>query len=105
MMRIGKKILPSLAFAGCMGIAGIAGAVEKLDVQKAIAEAKGAFKQADSVGGAWRDTAKMIRRAENLLAEEQYQKALEVAREAKAQGMLGYLQATSQATTDQLHID
>ncbi len=88
-----------------MGIAGIAGAVDRLDVQKTIAEAKDAFKQAESVGGAWRDTAKMIKRAEKLLAAEQYQKALEVAREAEARGMLGCMQATSQATTDQPHIN
>ena len=60
MAGINKNIPLSLAFAGFMGIAGIAGAVDKLDVQKAIVEAKDAFNQANSVGGAWRDTARMI---------------------------------------------
>ena len=105
MSRITRTILLCATFAFSAGFANWAGAVDKLDVQKAIAEAKDAFKQADSVGGAWRDTTKMIKRAEKLLGEEQYQKALEVAREAEAQGMLGYMQATSQASIDQLHID
>ncbi len=105
MTRISKIILLCLTFAGSGGIAGIAGAVDKLDVQQAIAEAKDAFKQADSVGGAWRDTTKMIKKAEKLMNEGQLDKALELAREAEAQGMLGYMQARSQSTIDKLHID
>lgn len=105
MTRISKIILLCLAFAGAAGFAGITGAVDKLDVQQAIAAAKAAHKQANSVGGAWRDTSKMIKKAEKLLGEEQLEEALELAREAEAQGMLGYMQATSQSTVDQLHID
>lgn len=105
MRKITRSILVCavIAFAGSMP--GLAGAVDKLDVQQAIAEAKDAHKQADSVGGAWRDTTKMIKKAEKLMNEGQFDKALEIAREAEAQGMLGYMQATSQSTIDKLHIN
>ena len=69
----------------------------------AIAAAKDAQKQAQSVGGQWRDTGKLIKQAEKLLQEGKSEEAEKVAREAEAQGMLGYMQATSQ-TKDKLHI-
>ncbi len=62
----------------------------------AIADAKKALKQAISVDGAWRDTGKMIKKAEKLLKAGKTEKAEKLAREAEAQGMLGYMQATSQ---------
>lgn len=78
-------------------------ALDKLDVEKSIAAAKDAQKQANSVGGEWRDTKKMIKKAEKLLAEGKLEEADALAREAEAQGMLGYMQSTSQ-TKDNLHI-
>jgi len=69
----------------------------------AIADAKEAQKQAQSVGGQWRDTGKMIKKAEKLLKAGKDKEAEMLAREAEAQGMLGYMQATSQ-TKDNLHI-
>jgi len=69
----------------------------------AIAGAKDAQKQAKSVGGEWRDTGKMIKKAEKLLKQGKSDEAEKLAREAEAQGMLGYMQATSQ-TKDKLHI-
>jgi hypothetical protein len=69
----------------------------------AIAAAKDAQKQAQSVGGQWRDTGKMIKKAEKMLKEGKAKEAEKLAREAEAQGMLGYMQATSQ-TKDNLHI-
>lgn len=75
------------AFSG----SAIAGAAED-----AIAAAKEAQKQAASVDGEWRDTAKMIKQAEKLLKEGRAREAEKVAREAEAQGMLGYMQATTQ---------
>lgn len=63
----------------------------------AIADAKAAQKQASSVDGEWRDTGKMIKKAEKLLQEGKATEAEKLAREAEAQGMLGYMQATTQA--------
>ena len=65
--------------------------------------AKEAQKQAASVGGEWRDTGKMIKKAEALLKEGKAEEAAKMAEAAEAQGMLGYMQATSQ-TADNLHI-
>jgi hypothetical protein len=71
--------------------------------EAAIAAAKDAQKQADSVGGEWRDVRKMIRKAEKLLAQGKTEKAIKMAEQAQAQAMLGFIQATSQ-TIDNLHI-
>jgi len=72
-------------------------------VEKAIVDAKAARKQAISVGGEWRDTGKMIKKAEQLLKQGKNEEARMMAEAAEAQGMLGYMQATSQ-TSDNLHI-
>ena len=74
-----------------------------MDPEAAIAAAKAAQKQASMVGGEWRDTGKMIKKAEKLLKEGKTEKAAKLAEEAEAQAMLGYMQATSQ-TKDNLHI-
>jgi len=69
----------------------------------AIADAKEARMQAKSVGGEWRDTGKLIKKAEKLLKAGKIKQAEAMAREAEAQAMLGYMQAISQ-TKDKLHI-
>ncbi len=74
-----------------------------MTAESAIAAAKEAQKQAASVGGEWRDTGKMIAKAEALLKEGKTEEAMKMAEAAEAQGMLGYMQATSQ-TMDNLHI-
>lgn len=89
----------TLASASYLGPATAAG----MDAEKAIAAAKDARKQAASVGGEWRDIGKMIKKAEKLLKEGKTEEAAKMAEAAEAQGMLGYIQATSQ-TMDSLHI-
>jgi hypothetical protein len=74
-----------------------------MNAEAAISAAKEARKQAKSVGGEWRDTGKMIKKAEKLLKEGKTKEAAKLAQEAEAQGMLGYMQAVSQ-TKDNLHI-
>ena len=74
-----------------------------MSAENAIASAKDARKQASSVGGEWRDTGKMIKKAEALLKEGKTKEAAKMAQAAEAQGMLGYMQATSQ-TSENLHI-
>jgi len=74
-----------------------------MSAEASIAAAKEARKQAKSVGGEWRDTGKMIKKAQRLLKEGKAKEAAKIAQEAEAQGMLGYMQATSQ-TKDNLHI-
>jgi len=74
-----------------------------MSAEEAIAAAKDARKQAISVGGEWRDAGKMIKKAEKLLKAGKNDEAAKMAEAAEAQGMLGYMQATSQ-TSDNLHI-
>lgn len=89
-IAVGGAMLSGGAFAG--------------SAEDAIAAAKEAQKQASKVGGEWRDTGKMIKKAEELLAEGKAAEAEELAREAEAQGMLGYMQATAQSNIEDLHI-
>ena len=66
------------------------------NVESNIAEAKAAIKKADSVGGAWRDSGKIIKKAEKLLAEGKRKEARKLAKKALKQGMLGYQQVVDQ---------
>jgi hypothetical protein len=66
------------------------------EAETAIAAAEAARKKADSVGGEWRDTAKMIKDAEEQLKTGQFDAAVKLANKAKQQGELGYAQAISQ---------
>ena len=91
----------SIALAGATWV-GTAQAAD-MSAEQAIAAAKEARKHAASVGGEWRDTGKMIKKAEELLAKGKEAEAAKLAAEAEAQAMLGYMQATSQ-TLDNLHI-
>jgi hypothetical protein len=94
-------IAAALAFAGSSYLAPASAA--GMDPVKAIQDAKDAQKQAASVGGEWRDTGKMIKKAEELLKQGKNKEAAEMAEAAEVQGMLGYMQATSQHMGD-LHI-
>lgn len=66
------------------------------EAEDAIKAAKAAQKKASKVGGEWRDTGKLIKKAEKLLAEGKTKEATRQARMAEKQGELGYIQATSQ---------
>lgn len=68
----------------------------RAEAESAIAAADEARKKADSAGGEWRDTGKMIKKATKLLDTKEYTKAIGMANKAKAQGELGYEQAMSQ---------
>lgn len=55
------------------------------DAEAAIAAAKSANQQADSMGAAWRDTGKLIDKAEEALKAGEYEKAIKLANEARSQ--------------------
>jgi len=97
-----KNALKTLLLAASVAVFASVSAGD-MNAEAAIAAAKEAQKQANSVGGEWRDTGKMIKKAEKLLKEGKVKEAMKMAQEAEAQGMLGYMQATSQ-TKDNLHI-
>jgi hypothetical protein len=65
-------------------------------VQKLIDAAEAARKEAASVGGEWRDTGDMIKKAEELLKNGDLVAAAKLANDAAKQGHLGYQQAVSQ---------
>ena len=92
----------TVVFAGALATPALADGHTAAD--KAIADAKEAYKQGLNVGGACRDTAQMISEAEKLLKAGKNDQAADLAREAEAQAMLGHIQATSQ-TLGSLHID
>ncbi len=64
--------------------------------QQMIDKADEARKQAASVDGEWRDTAKMIEQAKASLAKGDAVDAMKIAAQAHKQGVLGYQQAVSQ---------
>lgn len=101
MKRSTKTMLLAATFAIFTG--GYLSSANAADAVAAITAAKDAQKQARSVSGEWRDTGKMIKKAEKLLKDGKPEEAAKLAQAAEAQGMLGYMQATSQ-TSDNLHI-
>ncbi|MEJ2621183.1 MAG: SoxXA-binding protein [Candidatus Thiodiazotropha sp.] len=70
--------------------------VSAAKVQKLIDAADSARKQAAEVGGEWRDTSKMIKKAKALLEKGDFVAAAKLANKAAKQGHLGYEQAMSQ---------
>lgn len=64
------------------------------DATAAINAAKDAAKKANSVGAQWRDTGKMIKKAEALAAEGKTEKAIKQAKIAEMQGNVAYTQIT-----------
>ena len=65
-----------------------------------IAAAEESRKKADSVGGEWRDTAKMIKTARTLAGAGEFDKAIEAASAAKFQAERGYEQAMAEKGAD-----
>jgi hypothetical protein len=90
-----KKIALAVLVGG-MTIAGSALAADKAGAEAAIAAAKASQKAAGAVGGEWRDTGKMIKKAEEAAAAGNYGEAEKLAKKAEAQGKLGKEQALSQ---------
>jgi hypothetical protein len=90
-----KKIALAVLIGG-MTVAGTAVAADKSSAMAAVAAAKAAQKAAGAAGGEWRDTGKMIKKAEQAIADGNYGEAESVAKKAEAQGKLGKDQAMSQ---------
>ena len=88
-----------LAVAVGMLSAGVVQAGEKdqaAEFKAAVEKAEASRKKAGSVGGEWRDTGKMIKKAKAAAKKGDYEKALKLANTAYRQGELGYRQAMSQ---------
>ena len=85
------------ALIATLSISGAALADNKADAEAAINAAIAAQKAAAKVKGEWRDTGKLIKKAQEAAAEGNYGTAVKLANKAKAQGELGKDQAMSQA--------
>ena len=95
------KLIRSAVLAIAVGIflAGAVQAAEKdqaAEFKAAVEKADASRKKAASVGGEWRDTGKMIKKAKAAAEKGDYKKALKLANTAYRQGELGYKQAMSQ---------
>ncbi|MEJ2405559.1 MAG: SoxXA-binding protein [Candidatus Thiodiazotropha sp.] len=96
-----KKVISLLILLAALTAAGMTTSVmaeeaSAAKVQKLIDAAKAAKKEAASVNGEWRDTGKMIKKAEELLKQGKFVEAAKLANDAAKQGHLGYQQAVSQ---------
>ncbi len=69
---------------------------DKAAAESAIAAAESARKKAASIDGEWRDTGKMIKKAQAALKAGDSAKAIKLAKKAENQAKLGYEQAQAQ---------
>jgi len=85
MLKLTSLIVLVFAVAvGCSSTTDSSGSNEQA-AKDAIAAAKKANKDAKAVGYEWRDTAKIIKKAEKALADEDYDKAIKLANKARRQ--------------------
>lgn len=77
-------------------ISTIAAAADQKTAEAAIAAADKSRKNAASVDGEWRDTAKFIKQAQAAVKDGKFDKAVKLANFAERQGKYGYEQAVSQ---------
>jgi len=87
-------VLTAMLIAGCSTADKKAEpSAEQTAAQEAIAAAKASLKKAASVGGEWRDSKKVLKKAQAAYDKGDYAKAIKLANQAKRQGELGYKQA------------
>jgi hypothetical protein len=77
-----------------------AGVDLKADFQTSAQQVKQAQQQAASVGGEWRDSGKLMKKAREAAAQGDYAKAITLAERVRQQYQLGYQQAASQRNRD-----
>ena len=94
-----KSILHTLVACALLFTAGVVGASEPTaeDFNKAFAEANEARKMAGTLGHEWRDTAKILKQAQESAVAGDLKKAMELVAEAKLQGEAGIVQATRES--------
>lgn len=97
MMTSIKKTLLSAAAAAALAISSGAFAASQADFDAAYSAADAELKKAVSMGNAWRDTGKMLKKAKKAAAEGNFAKAISIARDAQFQAQAAQEQAASQA--------
>ncbi len=91
-----KTVIYALLLGLALGAPLASASLDATAVQAAISAAEDARKQAASVNGEWRDTAKKIKEAKKMLAEGYLAKAMDLATVAEREGELGYRQMMAQ---------
>ncbi|OOZ41795.1 hypothetical protein [Solemya elarraichensis gill symbiont] len=91
-----KTIASALVIS--VALSGAAFAADKAAADAAIAEAKAALSKAGKKGIAWRDTGKMIKKAEKAAEKGDFDAAVKTAGKAKFQGDMAYEQGMEQMT-------
>lgn len=93
------KILMILIMAIFMGLSSsMVIAADQKTAESAIDAAEKSRTRAASVDGEWRDTGKLIKKAQEAMKNGQFDKAVKLANFAQRQGQHGYEQAVSQKT-------
>ncbi len=91
-----KTHLSATLLAGLLIASPISQGATKIQALDAIAAAEQARQRAAAIGGEWRDTGKLIKKAKQSLEAHLYTQAVELANQARLQGKLGYEQAMRQ---------
>ncbi len=94
-MQLKTALSTALALALCSGAAL---AADQATYEQALADAQAALQAADAVGGAWRDTALLLKAADEAARAGDFGKAVQLAEAAAFQGRMGAQQANEQAT-------
>ena len=91
----------ALFLSACAGTAPRdgAGTPKAQEASVAISEAEAAAEKADSVGYLWRDTESMLEQARAAAEAENFEKAIELADEARRQADLAYQQYLDERET------
>ncbi len=82
--------------AGCASTPDAGGGADQATAEQAIADAKSTNAQAKKMGAEWRDTAKIIGKAEKALEEGDYETAIKLANKAQRQAENAMKQAKEQ---------
>lgn len=88
--------LAAVLTAGCAEMGTTAKSQAPDEAAQAIAAAKAAMKKASEAGGLWRDTGKILKKAEAAAAAGDKAKAVKLATQARRQAELGEAQAHQQ---------
>lgn len=91
--------LSMVSMVGCASISSLSFGSKTevaVDYPTLVEQANASIKKAKSVDSEWRDSKKLLKKAEKAAKAGKMEKAMKLAREAKAQGDLGYEQGVAQ---------
>ncbi len=95
-----KALFQTLLACAVFAVAGVVGASEPTveDFNQAFTEANEARKMAGELGHEWRDTAKILKKAQETAQSGDLKKAMELVAQAKLQGEAGIVQGQRESS-------